>query len=115
MKQLLPIVLLAACCGPAPLAAEEGAANNSKKSGWMDPPPRPHVTTTSTEDPWSTKRIWAHFRTRAGIVQLCLVCMAAGLFILMRKFVGPELPRHRCLRDPREQDHPTKSGADFTS
>jgi hypothetical protein len=52
------------------------------------PAPRPHVARPSSSvatEGWSMSRIWAHFGTRSGVVQLCFVALAAGLFILMRK------------------------------
>jgi hypothetical protein len=52
------------------------------------PAPRAHVArpvATASSEGWSMGRVWAHFRTRSGVIQLCIGAMAFALFILMRK------------------------------
>jgi predicted ATPase with chaperone activity len=40
-------------------------------------------------DGWGARKVLSRFKTRSGVVQLCMACMALGLFILMRKFAEP--------------------------
>jgi hypothetical protein len=75
-----------------PLAS--AADDTTRQTGWMEPPPRPHVASGDSDDQWGARRVFAHFRTRAGIIQLCMAFMALGLFILMKKF-APE-PSGEC-------------------
>jgi hypothetical protein len=51
------------------------------------PAPRAHVVrpTSTTTDGWNMGRVIAHFRTRSGVIQLCFLALATGLYILMRK------------------------------
>jgi hypothetical protein len=34
------------------------------------------------------RRVMAHFRTRSGVVHVCIFAVAAALYIMMRKFAG---------------------------
>ncbi len=43
----------------------------------------------SDSDGWGAGKVLSRFKTRSGVVQLCMACMALGLFILMRKFADP--------------------------
>jgi hypothetical protein len=45
------------------------------------------------DEGWGVGKVLARFRTRTGVVQLAVACMALGLFILMRKFAEPTSPR----------------------
>jgi hypothetical protein len=59
-------------------------------------------------DGWGVGKVLGRFRTRTGVVQLCMGCMALALFILMRKFADHPAGLTRLPRRPHPgADRPT--------
>jgi hypothetical protein len=69
---LLLIAGLLPAAGPAPAAEVPRAA-----------------VFAADDDGWGVRKVMARFRTRTGVIQLAIGCMAVALFIMMRKFADP--------------------------
>jgi hypothetical protein len=72
---------LAAClllAGAAPLPAAPAARG---------PFPSPVLAQEGSRN--GAGAVLSSFRTRSGVIRLCIVAMTVGLFILMRKFTDP--------------------------
>jgi hypothetical protein len=54
------------------------------------------------EDAWGVRRVRAHFRTRTGVIELCMVAVVTGLYILMRKLGEPPPGGPRPPAPPRQ-------------
>ncbi len=66
----------------------------------------PRAAVFAADDGWGTGRFLSRFRSRSGVVQLCVVAMALGLFILMRKLADPPAGAPRSPTPPRGSDRP---------
>jgi hypothetical protein len=49
------------------------------------PAARPHVSSSSANDGWGVGRVAHHFRTRTGVVHVCILAVLGALYIMMRK------------------------------
>jgi hypothetical protein len=39
----------------------------------------------TADEGWGMKRVAMHFRTRTGVVHLCILAVVAALYVMMRK------------------------------
>jgi hypothetical protein len=74
----LPLALTLALLASAWPARADGVVSAT-------PAARPHVSSSSSDDDWGVRRVAHHFRTRTGVVHVCILAVLGALYIMMRK------------------------------
>jgi hypothetical protein len=58
---------------------------------------RPRISSSSADDGWGARRVARHFRTRTGVVHVCILAVLGALYIMMRKLTDCAPPRAAAL------------------
>jgi hypothetical protein len=69
----------------------------ARADGDATPAARPRISSSSADEGWGARRVARHFRSRSGVVHVCIIAVLGALYIMMRKLADGEPSRAAAL------------------